>query len=159
MNANDVLKYGHQEVLKAIDKIPEAEWETEGVCGYWTVKDVVAHLASFEQILIEMIGMAQGQEPGPTLHQRMEQGEEFNDNQVAQYRDQTPKRVLAEYTRAFEKSSRLVGEISAETLRQPGTIPAYGPEYAIDDLLVYQYYGHKREHSAQINAFDDRLGQ
>ena len=29
--------------------------------------------------------------------------------------------------------------------------------YALDDVLVYMYYGHKREHSAQIAAFRDRL--
>jgi len=29
--------------------------------------------------------------------------------------------------------------------------------YALDDFLVYAYYGHKREHSAQIAAFRDRL--
>ncbi len=27
---------------------------------------------------------------------------------------------------------------------------------ALDDFLVYAYYGHKREHSAQIAAFRDR---
>ena len=39
--------------------------------------------------------------------------------------------------------------------RQSGTLPWYGMEYALDDFLVYIYYGHKREHSAQIAAFRD----
>jgi len=29
--------------------------------------------------------------------------------------------------------------------------------YALDDVIVYMYYGHKREHNAQIAAFRDRL--
>jgi proline iminopeptidase len=29
-------------------------------------------------------------------------------------------------------------------------------EYALDDFIVYNYYGHKREHSAQIAVFRDR---
>jgi hypothetical protein len=40
---------------------------------------------------------------------------------------------------------------------KPGTLPWYGPEYALDDFIVYSYYGHKREHSAQINVFRDQL--
>jgi hypothetical protein len=27
----------------------------------------------------------------------------------------------------------------------------------LDDFIVYTYYGHKREHAAQIAAFRDRL--
>ena len=53
----------------------------------------------------------------------------------------------------------LIGRIPAETLRQSGTIPWYGAEYALDDLIVYLYYGHKREHAAQIAAFRDRMKQ
>jgi hypothetical protein len=30
-------------------------------------------------------------------------------------------------------------------------------EYALDDFIVYQYYGHKREHCAQIAVFRDKL--
>ena len=30
-------------------------------------------------------------------------------------------------------------------------------EYSLEDFIVYTFYGHKREHSAQIAAFRDRL--
>jgi hypothetical protein len=30
-------------------------------------------------------------------------------------------------------------------------------EYALDDVLIYMYYGHKREHSAQIAVFRDQF--
>jgi hypothetical protein len=33
-----------------------------------------------------------------------------------------------------------------------GTIPWYGPEYSLNDLVVYQMYGHKREHGPQLDA-------
>lgn len=36
-------------------------------------------------------------------------------------------------------------------------MPWYGDAYALDDLIVYMYYGHKREHNAQIAAFRDRF--
>jgi hypothetical protein len=40
--------------------------------------------------------------------------------------------------------------------RDTGTIPWYGPEYSLDDLVVYQQYGHKREHDPQLAAVLDR---
>jgi hypothetical protein len=33
MNASDILKYGHLTVLRTIDGLPQADWETSGVCG------------------------------------------------------------------------------------------------------------------------------
>ena len=50
-------------------------------------------------------------------------------------------------------------KIPVEVLRRPGTLPWYGAQYALDDFIVYQYYGHKREHTAQINVFKDLLKQ
>ena len=32
----------------------------------------------------------------------------------------------------------------------------YGPEYALDDLVVYLMYGHKREHAPQLEAVLER---
>ena len=65
--------------------------------------------------------------------------------------------VLAEFNDTHIQVMLLLVTIPAETLRQAGTLPWYGMEYALDDVLVYMYYGHKREHSAQIAAFGDRL--
>jgi hypothetical protein len=41
MNAVDILKYGHQTVLRTLDGLPEAQWETGGVCGVWSVKKII----------------------------------------------------------------------------------------------------------------------
>jgi len=51
----------------------------------------------------------------------------------------------------------MAAQLSPEVFRQTGTLPWYGNAYALDDLLVYMYYGHKREHSAQIAAFRDHV--
>lgn len=49
MHCNDIILNGHQTVLHAIDGLAEAEWHTPGVCGVWSVKDILAHLASFNR--------------------------------------------------------------------------------------------------------------
>ena len=40
--------------------------------------------------------------------------------------------------------------------REVGTIPWYGPQYSLDDMLVYTMYGHKREHGPQLDAVLER---
>jgi hypothetical protein len=159
MNAVDVLKYGHQTVLRTIDGLPEAEWKTPGVCGVWSVKDIIAHLASFEYVLEEVLATFLDGGTTPYLDQFKDPSGQFNDTQVARRKDQSVAETLAEYNDSHARVMMLVTQIPEETLRQPGTLPWYGTEYALDDFIVYTYYGHKREHSAQIAMFRDRLQQ
>ena len=60
MNAADILKYGQLTALQSINGFPEAEWETPGACGYWSVKDIIAHLASYELVLVDILATFTG---------------------------------------------------------------------------------------------------
>ena len=64
---------------------------------------------------------------------------------------------MNEYETAHARTMELIAQIPIDTRRQVGTIPWYGAEYALDDLIVYAFYGHKREHCSQINVFKDKL--
>jgi hypothetical protein len=77
----------------------------------------------------------------------------FNDDEVALRKDRSSAEVLAEYNDAHSQAMNLINDIPAENLREVGTIPWYGLEYSLDDLIVYMFYGHKREHSAEIAVF------
>lgn len=157
MNAVDILKYGHLTVLQILDGFPESEWDTPGACGTWSVKDIIAHLASHELLLVDVLTTFRGDGPTPVLDRFFELRDKFNDGEVSSRKEQTMQEVLGEYYDAHARVMSLLAQLSPETLRQNGTLPWYGEVYALDDFLVYGYYGHKREHSAQIAAFRDRL--
>jgi hypothetical protein len=160
MNAVDILKYGQQTVLHTIDSFPDSAWETTGACGVWSVKDIIAHLASYEQVLIEVLSTFAGgglDLSRPYLARFTEPGGQFNDEEVAVRKQKSMKEVLGEFNDAHARVMSMILRISPETLRQTGTLPWYGTGYSLDDVLVYMYYGHKREHSAQIAAFRDQL--
>lgn len=158
MNASDILKYGDRTMLGGLRDLPDAWWDVPGACGYWSIKDIIAHLTSYEQVLVEVLGGFTGA-TGPTPYLDAYRGPDFNDAQVEARRSLTVQALLDEYAAAYAQVMALVARIPAETLRQPGTLPWYGAEYALDDFLVYAYYGHKREHTAQIAAMRDRLKQ
>jgi hypothetical protein len=157
MNATDILKYGQLTVLQAIDGFPETAWETPGACGVWSVKAIIAHLASYERVLVDILTTCTRSGPTPVLNTFIELGGRFNDSEVNRRKAKTIQEVLAEFNDTHTQVMSLLVNIPPETLRQSGSLPWYGREYALDDVLVYMYYGHKREHSAQIAAFGDRL--
>ena len=157
MNAQDVLKYGQRTALAAIDEFPDTSLDVAGACGTWSVKDIIAHLASYENVLIDILSGFVGRHPTPHLDRYLELGERFNEVEVEKRRGKTARELLDEFNDAHAQVIELAGGIAPDVFRQVGTISWYGAEYALDDLLVYMYYGHKREHSAQIAAFRDRL--
>jgi len=157
MNAVDILKYGHQTALQATDGFPEGEWETEGACGIWSVKDIIAHLASYEEVLVDILSTFIGKHPTPYLDRFIELGGQFNDIEVDKRKSRTASEVLDEFNDAYAQATSLAVQIRPELFSETGTLPWYGMGYSLDDVIVYMYYGHKREHSAQIAAFRDRL--
>jgi Mycothiol maleylpyruvate isomerase N-terminal domain len=157
MNAVDILKYGQQTILQAIDGFPETAWETPGACGVWSVKDIISHLASYERVLVDILTTFTRSGATPALNTFIELGGQFNDSEVNRRKERMIQDVLAEFNDTYTQVMSLIVPLPPETLRQSGTLPWYGMDYALDDVLVYMYYGHKREHSAQIAAFSDHL--
>jgi len=157
MNVLDILKYGNLTLLGSVEGLAESDWEVGGVCGVWSVKDIMAHLASYEHMLAEVLDTFLGAEFGLTLNERARLGNAWNDIQVERRRDKTMSDVLAEYHEVHGRVIELAAQIPDEKYRENGTIPWYGPEYCLDDLIVYTSYGHKREHSAQIMVYRDQL--
>lgn len=157
MNTVDVLKYGNVTFVGTLELVPETVRGTSGACGWWSVKDLVAHLASYEQMLVEVLAGFIGERPTPYLDSMMNPELDFNVYWVEQRRNHSYEAVLEEYNGCHSEVMRLIQQIPAETARQPGMLPWYGMEYALDDYIVYAFYGHKREHSGQIAVFCDAV--
>ena len=154
MHAADVLRYGHRTLTGTLGTVPEEHWETAGVCGVWSVKNIVAHLASYEQVLVDLLA---AHVAGRAEAFVSPFDGSFNDDQVALRSDLDAAATLEEYQSAHARAAELAAQLPPEGFRRAGALPWYGQEYDLDDFLVYSFYGHKREHSAQIAAFADTL--
>jgi DinB superfamily len=157
MNALDILKYGHLTLMQTLEGFPTEARERSGACGEWSVKDIVAHLASFEKVLVDVLSVFDRGGPTPYLTKFTTMSDEFNDSEVVMRRENTMAEVLHEYEEANAQVMELAARLSAETFRQTGTLPWYGMDYALDDFIVFAFYGHKREHSAQVATFRDHV--
>lgn len=157
MNASDILKYGQGTVLQAIEGLSETGWETPGACGVWSIKDIIAHLTSYEHVILDVLSTFVSSDPTPYLSKYTEPGGGFNGAEVDARKGKTVHDLLGEFHDTHAQVMALAARIPVETFRQAGTLPWYGMAYALDDFIVYTQYGHKREHSAQIAAFRDHL--
>ena len=158
MNTLDILKYGHLTLVGSLEKVTFENWETGGVCGVWSVKDIVAHLASYEQWHIEVLNEIPGINAlTPIMESRTEHGDRFNDVEVKRRRGFSPQDVLGEYKNSQTEMMALARQVPGSKLVEIGTLPWYGEAYCLNDFVVYTSYGHKREHSAQVNVYRDQL--
>jgi hypothetical protein len=153
MNPLDILRYGQRDIDAIIDRFGPADWDAIAL-GTWTAKDLLGHLGAYEVRFAEVLCTFAGEEPATNL--RAEPPATFNDGQAAIRHDWTPQSIVAELREAHDRTMSYADRISPETWREVGTIPWYGPEYSLEDFLVYIEYGHKREHGPQLDAALER---
>src|SRR5437588_8394277 len=111
MNAVDILKYGQQTVLQTLEGFPTAALETPGACGTWSVKDIIAHLASYERVLIDILAAFTGGGPTPALDRFLALGDQFNDTEIGHRKAETIDAVLADLNTAQRQAMALVARI------------------------------------------------
>jgi hypothetical protein len=149
MNTLDVLMYGQRTIRSTIDRYRPEDWERIAL-GVWTAKDLLGHLGAFEVRFADQLAPFAGapiETDLPSADPRT-----FNDDQAAVRKDWPLDQVMTEFLDAHERVMQLARLISPEVWREVGTIPWYGAEYSLNDLVVYQQYGHKREHDPQLGA-------
>jgi uncharacterized damage-inducible protein DinB len=157
MHAVDMMKYGHLTILGAIDGLETDKWQVAGVCGVWSVKDIIAHLASFEQALVDILKSTLPGNTPADFERFINRDGKFNDEEVAKRSQKTVQQVLKEYESAHAEAMDVLSSIPSDQLRQTGALAWYGEAYDLEDFLVYTFYAHKREHSAQIAVYRDQL--
>ncbi len=153
MNPIDVLRYGQRDIDRLIDRLRPDDWPAIAL-GVWTTKDLVGHLGVFEVRFGDCLAWFLGDADVSAL--MAANTATFNDDQAAIRTDWPVDRVVAEYRAAVVRVMALAERVPGERWTAVGTIPWYGPQYAMDDLLVYSMYGHKREHQPQLEAVLDR---
>jgi hypothetical protein len=149
MNTLDVLMYGQRTVRSTIDRYGSDDWGRIAL-GVWTAKDLLGHLGAFEVRFADVVAGFAGEEPESDLMSA--DPRTFNDDQAAVRKDWPIEQVMSEFLDAHERVMRHASAIAPEVWREVGTIAWYGPEYSLNDLVVYQMYGHKREHDPQLSA-------
>jgi len=159
MNEIDALKSGNKMLAEAIDTLVALDWFSAenwyrtGACDQWSVKDIIAHLSSFETLLNDLLLSLEEGAMTPALQQYIADPQHFNHMQVALREEKSVGELLAEYEQAHALNVNWLPHISEEKRIQIGAIPWFGAEQTPADFIIYAAYDHKREHVDQIMAF------
>ncbi len=156
MNMSEVLQNANLLVIRTLDGLPEKEWDLPGACGDWSVKDIVAHLASYEHVIIDVLNTFLGGKLTPSVEQWIHSRAAFNAAEVEARKYATAQQVMDDYQTTQVEAASLIMQIPPEKVQQPGTMPWYDRQYSLADFIS-QAFEHMREHCAQITLFHSRI--
>ena len=157
MHINDIFANGHLTLMHTLDSLPVENVEIPNVCGVWSVKDILIHLTSFEQVLGDLLASLQGKAKDTLRLHDFIYDPTFNDRIVRENKHKSYAMILQEYDLAHQRATKLLLNFPEELRHMSGLIGWYGEAYDLDDFIAYTYYGHKVEHSAQIALYKDSI--
>ena len=153
MNAIEQVENAHLQVIETVDDLPELEWDVPMTPDGWSVKDVIGHLASFEHLYVEVFQMVLGESTEtPYITVYTKQHNDFNNIQVEARSNHTAQQVLDEYEEVQANATALLARIPAETIDEKGTLPMYGKDRSLHDL-INNFTFHTKQHCDGISAF------
>jgi uncharacterized protein (TIGR03083 family) len=138
-------------VERLVGRLPAAARDTAPICGPWTAKDVVGHLADWMLLMAEAAAQAPTRGALPPLPASDEALDAWNAEHVAGRREQPWEVVWAAYDRACHSALSAIEALADEGLarRYPGAMPP----------TPYQWLaisGHDIEHARQMVAWLER---
>jgi len=157
MNTVEMFDNGHNTLMNALARLDIEDTSVPNVCGFWSVKDILIHLTSFEQILGDLLLSLQGKAKDTERLRAFIYDADFNYVTVRDNGHKSYNTILEEYIHAHQRASKILLQFPDELRRMPGILAWYGADYDLDDFIAYTYYGHKVEHSAQISTYRDGL--
>jgi hypothetical protein len=156
-----VLKEGQRELLKLLNAIPKEELDSNLGTGEWSVKDLVGHIASWEEVALK--ALREWRERKPLTAQGIVgvQGgvDSFNATEVETYRKSSAEEVLG---RASKIHQDLLSEISAVDLDLWAEEPYYetkrprtlgGTVGAITGGKARGDFGHVFDHIEDLRSY------
>jgi hypothetical protein len=140
-------------------ELSEEQIETEGVQGDWSVKDVIAHLTTWERRGTEWIrSIVQGEEPQVPLPGHSWQDlERLNQETYQQNRHRPWQDVLAEFQGAFPPLMEQLQALAEEQLDETFQAEWTGGQVVTARQVVAWRYMHYRSHGRHIQDWLEAL--
>jgi len=158
MNIVEQIENAHLLVIQTLDNLPELEWDMPMSAGGWTVKDTIAHLASYEHLLVDMCHMVlKDATPTPYITQYIQQSTEFNQTQVAERSNHTAQQVIDEFEEVQADVTGLLARIPVEKIEEKGTLGGRSERSLSDSVSALST--HIQRHCDEITAFRNREKQ
>lgn len=150
----------HPRVLRLIDKVesawaafhasyaglPESDLFVPGVCGHWSIRDLIAHVTWWDEEAITHLPMVLDGKTPPRYSVTYGGIDAFNEMKTNEKRDLTLAEVLGEAAETHGRLLAYLGDVPPERLK--------GTKFT--HRLRLDTYGHYPIHAADIRAWRER---
>ena len=139
------------ELDSLIGQIELSTMTLSGASGEWSVKDIIAHIASYDRWLALTLAL-RGQKP-PEFWIDNISLDEFNRRLYAENRDRALEEVLQEYRDVWMEILAETGTRSEAYLFTEQSVPGVPNKFKPCDILKSESYGHYLDHVPALRAW------
>lgn len=155
----EVLEDTHQELVEMLEDLPDSLLLEAGVCGNWSIKDILAHLTYWEGQTITLIFQLQrGIEQPTTAHFSSKSINEINDHWQTVSQPRPLEIIWEDFTNIRKQTIRRVKELDEKDLIQPDRYPCLKGKPLIE-IISNNSYEHDEEHADEIREWLDQLDE
>ena len=137
-------------------EVGDDRMQIPGAAGNWTVKDVIAHLTSFNRWFVNASEAHFRGELPPRDGTEGMPPETLNQHFYQLNKDKPLEQVLAESRQVYQRLLELVEAHTEEFLIQPQQFEGIPGTFVIWEILDGDNYGHSREHARSIRQWLDK---
>jgi len=156
MTRNQVLekiRQAHAELVAALAGLRDDVMATQPVVDWWTLKDVMSHVAMWERVAIQFIEDYRLKGLPASLGLKDDAAiDAYNKRGAALRRDYPLARIRAEFDAAFRDLVAAVEPLSDAQLNAPLPAP-WGDGVTLERLIAWNSYEHTPEHIEQVNRW------
>ena len=139
------------ELLDTIAGLDEATLDRKGVVGEWSIKNILAHIAAWEDWVVQALPVRVSTGVTPEdFRQRAEDEDRFNAEEVAEREELTPDEQLMELERTRAELLAYLASLDAAVLTRAHPWDTWAgtlPEYVLEALR-----DHEAEHVEVLRA-------
>ena len=152
------IQIEHQRLEKTLAMVDKGQMLIPGVIDEWTVKDILAHIAVWEQRMVRWLGEAMSGEVAHMLPDGMtwDNLDEWNEQTYQENRHRSVEQVLADYELSYPQALKAAQEVSEQDLIDPDRFDWRDGD-PLWVMVAANTFWHYTEHEESIRAWLEQL--
>jgi hypothetical protein len=147
------IRSAHADLVAALEGVPDDVMITRPVVEWWTLKDVMGHVAMWRRVAIQFVDeYRRDGVPVPLGLNDDAAIDAYNKRGAALRRDYALARVRAEFDASYRDLIAAVEKLRDADLSQPLPAP-WNAGTTLEHLIAVNSYEHEPEHVAQITRW------
>lgn len=149
------LEIQREAFLDVIENVDDELLVKPGVCGDWSIKDILSHLSHWEAELVRLLWqIQQGQKPTTAQIEFQGKVDEINSNWAKEALSRPLDKVLDDYHAVRNQTINRVEEFSDNDLENPNRY-SWLKGKPLSDWIENDSFGHELEHVSEIKQWLD----